>query len=132
MPNIFSTDDFGTAKNELQQDYFDRHTPVVQAVQEAQPGEILKIRVRVGTHYAHPHESDHYIALIQLWNRETLLAETRYFHGSMGNQPGHTEVEFTIVMPQVSMNLTALSYCTRHGLWRSQPHAIKVVSRSEE
>lgn len=126
MPNIFSINDFGEAKNELQKDYFDRHTPVIQCISEARPGEILRIRVRVGTEYAHPHEADHYIALIQLWNRETLLAEAHFYHGVLGNQPGNVEIEFTVVMPQVSMNLTALSYCTKHGLWRSQPHAVKV------
>ncbi|MGC8802347.1 MAG: desulfoferrodoxin family protein [Bacteroidales bacterium] len=127
MPNIFSINDFGTAKTELQQDYFDRHTPVIQSVQEAKAGEIIKIRVRVGTAYPHPHESEHYIAFIQLWNRESLLAETRFYYGSLGCQPGHAEVEYTLVMPQVSMNLTALSYCTKHGLWKSQPQQIKVI-----
>lgn len=126
MPNIFSVNDFGPARSELQQDYFDRHTPVIQSVQEARAGEVLKIRIRVGTDYTHPHDADHYIAMIQLWNRETLLAETRFFHGIMGNQPGNVEVEFSVVMPQVSMNLTALSYCTKHGLWKSQPQVIKI------
>jgi hypothetical protein len=27
----------------------------------------------------------------------------------------------------VSMNLTAMCLCTQHGLWSSEPYAVKVV-----
>ncbi len=127
MPRIFSKNDF-ISENEIKQDYLDRHTPIIICQKSAKRGEILKVKVRVGSEYAHPDEGEHHIANIQLWNRETLLAEARYYPGTMGNKLGNIEVEFTVVMPQVSMNLTALSYCTKHGLWQSEPFLVKVIS----
>ncbi|MCX7987777.1 MAG: desulfoferrodoxin family protein [Bacteroidales bacterium] len=128
MPTIFSPTDFGEAKNELQKDYFDRHTPVIHCDTQVGVGELFKIKIRIGNEYTHPHEADHHISYIQLWNRETLLTETRFYPGILPSQPGNIEVEYTMIMPQVSMNLTALSYCTKHGLWRSQPVVVKAVS----
>ena len=70
---------------------------------------------------------DHFISVIQLWNRETLLAEARYTAGVYGNVPSHFEIDFYIVAPEVSMNLSAMSVCTKHGLWQSEDKQVKVV-----
>ncbi len=82
---------------------------------------------RLGDEYPHPDDHDHFISVMQLWNRETLLAEARYTAGAMGNKPSHTEVEFFIVAPEVSMNLSAMAVCTKHGLWQSEDKAVKVI-----
>ncbi len=126
MPKIFSADSFQHSDNELKRDYFDRHTPVIECADCVKEGEKLFVKVRVGNAYMHPDEGDHYIAYVQLWNRETLLAETRYYPGTLGNVPGNVEVGF-LVVPKVSMNLVAMSYCTKHGLWQSAPRMVKVV-----
>ena len=75
----------------------------------------------------YPDDPDHYISVLQLWNRETLLAESRYTSGAYGNKPTHVEVDFYLVAPDVSMNLSAMSVCTKHGLWQSVEKPVKVV-----
>jgi superoxide reductase len=90
-------------------------------------GEKFEVKVKLGEEYPHPDEHDHFISVIQLWNRETLLAEARYTAGVYGNIPSHFEVDFYIVAPEVSMNLSAMSVCTKHGLWQSEDKPVKVV-----
>jgi len=90
-------------------------------------GGLFKVKVRMGENYAHPDDHDHYISTIQLWNRETLLAETRYSSGAYSNKPAHAEVDFFINAPGVSMNLSAMAVCTKHGLWQSEDKAVKVI-----
>lgn len=101
--------------------------PHVICADEARRGEKFVVKVRIGEDYPHPDEYDHSISLIQLWNRETLLAETRYTPGVYGNLPAHVEVDFHIVAPDVSMNLSAMSVCSKHGLWQSEEKPVKVV-----
>jgi superoxide reductase len=127
MPRIFKAFDIEKEEKELRKDYFDRHTPVIICVNEVKKGEKFLIKVRVGTEYVHPDDFSHFINFIQLWNRETLLAETRFLPGTFGNIPGNPEIDFYIVAPDVSMNLTAMCLCTQHGLWASEPKAVKVV-----
>jgi superoxide reductase len=130
MPHIFSPNDFSnTEKSEVQKDYIDRHTPILICPDETEEGKPVKVKIRIGNEYSHPDEGDHFISLIQLWNRESLLAEARYYPGAMGNQRGNIEVEFTII-PKVSMQLTALSYCTKHGFWQSIPVSLKVIHQN--
>jgi superoxide reductase len=125
MPRIFTATDIQQLDKEVQKDYFDRHTPVIECPSEVNENDKLPVRIFLGSQYAHPDDGDHFIGKVQLWNRETLLAEATIFPGAMGNQPGHVEVVFTII-PKVSMNLTAMSYCTKHGLWQSLPKEVKV------
>ena len=125
MPKIFSPVDIHTLDKELQKDYFDRHSPRVICDNTGIRGEKFKVKVIVGDHYQHPNDPDHYIGFVQLWDRETFLTEIKYGLGTMGNTPNQVEVDFFIV-PKVSMNLTALSYCTKHGLWQSEPVYVKV------
>jgi superoxide reductase len=127
MPRVFKAIDIEQEKKELRKDYFDRHTPVIICDSKVKKGNKLQVKVRVGTDYVHPDDFNHYISYVQLWNRETLLAETRFLPGTFGNKPGNPEVDFYIVAPEVSMSLTAMCLCTQHGLWMSEPKAIKVV-----
>jgi superoxide reductase len=130
MPKIVNPVDISTLDKEAKKDYFDRHCPVINCADEANEGDKFKVNVRVGTEYKHPDDGDHYINYIQLWNRETLLAEAKIFPGSMGNIPSQAEVDFYIV-PKVSMNLTAMSYCTKHGLWQSNSKEVTVIHKQQ-
>ena len=126
MPRVFKTVDISKEEKEIRKDYFDRHTPHIICPKESKRGEKLKIKVKLGNEYTHPDEPDHFISFIQLWNRETFLAEAHFTPGVLGNIPGYVEVDFYIV-PQVSLNLSALSSCTKHGLWQSESMEVKVV-----
>jgi superoxide reductase len=44
-----------------------------------------------------------------------------------GHKPNHFEIDFYIVAPEVSMNLSAMAVCTKHGLWQSEDKAVKVI-----
>jgi superoxide reductase len=130
MPKIFKLVDSTKIEKEVQKDYFDRHSPIIVCNDKANEGEKFKVKIRIGSEYNHPDDNDHFIGFIQLWNRETLLAEVKMFPGTMGNNAGQPEVDFYIV-PKVSMNLTAMSYCTRHGLWQSEAKEVTVIKKSE-
>ena len=126
MPRVFKSVEMDALEKELQKDYFDRHTPHVICDVFAKRGEKFKIKVQLGSDYAHPDEPDHYISYIQLWNRETFLAEAHFTLGMLGNKPEHVEVDFYII-PKVSMNLAAMAVCTKHGLWQSDSMEVKVI-----
>jgi superoxide reductase len=127
MPRIFkASEEEKKEGKEVRKDYFDRHSPVVICEGTASKGEKMKVKVRVGTEYSHPDDPDHYISYVQLWNRETLLAEASFPPGTLGNQKSQVEVDFYII-PVLSMNLSAISYCTNHGLWQSEFVEVKVV-----
>lgn len=127
MPRIFkASEEEKTEGKEVRKDYFDRHSPVIICEKTATKGEKFRIKVRVGSEYSHPDDPDHYISYVQLWNRETLLAETSFPPGMLGNQKSKAEVDFYII-PTLSMNLSAMSYCTKHGLWQSESVEVKVV-----
>ena len=111
----------------MRRDYFDRHTPVIHCDCEAREGEKLRVKVKLGSEYSHPDDPDHYIKYVQLWNRETFLAEAHFTPGTLGNRPEHVEVDFYIIPGPVSLNLTAMSVCTQHGLWQSEPREVVVL-----
>lgn len=127
MPRLFKVTDIEQEEKEIRKDYFDRHTPFILCPDEVTRGDKFSVKIRIGSNYPHPDDPSHYIHYIQLWNRETLLAETRFLPGTFGNKPNNPEVDFYMVAPDVSMNLTAIALCTQHGLWASEPKAIKVV-----
>lgn len=131
MPRIFNAVDISPEEKEVRKDYFDRHAPVIVCEDTAVSGEKFRVKVRVGTDYKHPDDADHYISFIQLWNIETFLAEIHFGPGVMGSQANQVEVDFFIV-PKNSMQLTALSNCTKHGLWQSKTKEVKVVHNSQE
>jgi superoxide reductase len=127
MPRVFKATEIEREEKEVKRDYLDRHMPHVFCPDEVKRGEKFAVKVVMGEEYPHPDEHDHYISVLQLWNRETLLAETRYTAGVYGNKPSHAEVDFYIVAPEVSMNLSAMAVCTKHGLWQSEDKAVKVI-----
>lgn len=131
MPSIFQAVDISKEGNELRKDFFDRHAPVVICEQLANRGEKFKVKVRVGTHYQHPDEADHFVSFVQLWNHETFLAQAQFGPGILGNQASQVEVDFYII-PKNSMLLTALSNCTKHGLWQSEAVEVKVIHEGKE
>jgi superoxide reductase len=127
MPRVFKAIEIEKEEKEVKRDYLDRHMPHVSCPDTVKRGEKFGIKVRIGDEYAHPDEPDHFISVIQLWNRETLLAEARYTAGVYGNKPNHFEIDFYIVAPEVSMNLSAMAVCTKHGLWQSIDKPVTVI-----
>jgi superoxide reductase len=127
MPRVFTPVDISKEEKELRRDYFDRHTPVIVCQDRVKEGEKFRVKVRLGTEYAHPDDPDHYIQYIQLWNRETFLAEVHFAPGTLGNKAEHMEVDFFIVPGPVSMNLSAMAACTKHGLWQSESKEVSIL-----
>ncbi|HKL67725.1 MAG TPA: desulfoferrodoxin family protein [Bacteroidales bacterium] len=127
MPRVFKATNIENEDKEVKKDYLDRHMPHVICVDEVKKGDVFRVKVRMGEDYNHPDDHDHYISTIQLWNRETLLAETKYSSGAYGNQGSNVEVDFYIAAPEVSMNLSAMAVCTKHGLWQSEDKQVKVI-----
>jgi len=126
MPRVFKAVDISKEEKELRKDYFDRHAPRIICDKTAKRNEKFKVKVMVGEHYTHPDDPDHYINHVQLWNRETFLAEAHFAPGTLANLSGNLEVDFYIV-PKVSMNLSAMAVCTNHGLWQSDPVEVNVI-----
>lgn len=125
MPKINRYQDISQIDREAKKDYIDRHSPFVHCEATAKKGEPFKVKVKMGNEYKHPDDFDHYISYVQLWNGEVFLGEAHFTPGVLGNQPGHAQVDFYIV-PQKSLKLTAMSYCTKHGLWQSDEVAVEV------
>ncbi len=117
--------DIDTIEREAKKDYIDRHSAFVHCEKEAKLGEAFKVKVRVGDEYKHPDDADHYIAWVQLWNGEKMLAKADFIEGALGNEPGNVEVEFNIV-PKKNMKLIAMAFCTKHGLWQSEEIEVEV------
>ncbi|MBV5278054.1 MAG: dethiobiotin synthase [Campylobacteraceae bacterium] len=81
----------------------------------------FKITVKVGNNHSHIDDFDHFIANIQLFNGEILLARADFVAGLVGGtmKRGNAEVTFTIVPTTNKLSLVANSYCTKHGVWES-------------
>ena len=125
MPKVNRYVDIDTVEREAKKDYIDRHSPFVHCEESAKKGEPFTVKVKVGNEYSHPDDFDHYIAYVQLWNGETLLGQATFTPGTLGNEKGHVEVDFHIV-PTGNLKLTAMAYCTKHGLWESDPVNVTV------
>jgi superoxide reductase len=110
---------------EAKKDYIDRHSAFVHCEANAKAGQKFKVKVKVGDEYAHPDDFDHYIAWVQLWNGENNLAQANFTAGAMGNAATNLEVDFYIV-PTKNMKLTAMAFCTKHGLWQSEEVVVEV------
>jgi len=117
--------DISEIDREAKKDYIDRHSAFVHCDTNAKTGQKFKVKVKVGDEYAHPDDFDHYIAWIQLWNGENNLAQANFTAGAMGNVAGNLEVDFYII-PTKNMKLTAMAYCTKHGLWQSEEVIVEV------
>ena len=119
-------EDISQIDKEAKKDYIDRHSAFVHCEDSATKGEKFKVKVKVGDEYAHPDDFDHYIAYVQLWNGETFLAQANFEAGTLGSVVGQVEVDFHIV-PTKKMKLTAMAYCTKHGLWQSDEVVVEVA-----
>jgi len=118
-------EDISQIDKEAKKDYIDRHSAFVHCEQTAKKGEKFKVKVKVGDEYSHPDDFDHYIAYVQLWNGETLLAQANFTAGMLGSQSNQVEVDFYLV-PTKKLKLTAMAYCTKHGLWQSNEVVVEV------
>lgn len=118
--------DISTVDKEAKKDYIDRHSAFVHCENNAKKGEKFKVKVKVGDEYLHPDVPDHYIAWVQLWNNEKMLGQATFIEGALGGEAGQLEVDFYII-PTRNMKLTALAFCTKHGLWQSEEVAVEVT-----
>lgn len=118
-------EDISQIDREAKKDYIDRHSAFVYCDDKAVVGEKFKVKVKVGDEYKHPDDFDHYIQYVQLWNKETMLAQAIFTAGAQGSAPSNLEVDFFIV-PQKGMKLIAHAYCTKHGLWQSDEVEVTV------
>ena len=126
MPTVSRYVDISTVDKEAKKDYIDRHSPFVHCETTAKKGEKFSVRVQMGNEYKHPDDFDHYISYIQLFDGETLLGQTTYMAGAQGSAPANAEATFTIIPTKSKLKLTAMSYCTKHGLWESTPVEVVV------
>ncbi len=126
MPKINRYVDIDTVEREAKKDYIDRHSPFIYCESSATKGEKFAVTVKMGKEYTHPDDFDHYIESIALYDGETLLAKADFLAGALGNQKGHQEVTFNIV-PTKNLNLVAQGYCTKHGIWESDPVKVSVA-----
>ena len=118
--------DISQLDKEAKRDYIDRHSAFVHCDKTAQKGEKFKVKVMVGDEYKHPDDFDHYIAWVQLWDGEMMLAQTNFTAGAFGNEAAHAEVDFYVVPSKSNMKLTATAFCTKHGLWHSDEIVVEV------
>ena len=125
MPKINRYVDIDTVEREAKKDFIDRHSPFVHCEGSAKKGEKFKVKVKMGNEYSHPDDFDHYISYVQLFNGETLLGQATFTAGALGNQKENLEVDFYIV-PTGNLKLSAMSYCTKHGVWESDPVSVEV------
>lgn len=128
MPVINRYVDIDQVEKEAKKDYIDRHSPFIHCADAAIKDQAFAVTVKMGNAYTHPDDYDHYIRNIQLYNGQTLLAEANFPPGSLGGNgaKGHAQVTFNVVPTTSKLNLTAMSYCTKHGLWESDPVVVEV------
>ena len=128
MPKINRYVDIDTVERESKKDYIDRHSPFIHCEDSAKKGEMFAVTVKMGKEYTHPDDFDHYIANMALYDADTLLARADFIPGALGNQKAHATVTFHIIPVKNKLKLVAQAYCTKHGIWESDP---KVVTVSE-
>jgi superoxide reductase len=128
MPKINRYVDISSVDREAKKDYIDRHSPFVHCEKTAKAGEKFAITVKVGNEYLHPDDPEHFIESINLFNGETALGEARFLAGTLGGagSKSQAEVTFHILPASGKLNLTAMSYCTKHGIWESDPVEVTV------
>ena len=128
MPKINSYVDISTVEREAKKDYIDRHSPFILCEKSAKSGSKFPVTVRMGNEYEHPDDADHYIRSIQLFNGETLVGEAAFPPGSLGGNgaKGQAEVTFNMAPSGEALSLTAIAYCTKHGLWTGDPVEVSI------
>ncbi len=125
MPKVNRYVDIDSVEKEAKKDFIDRHSPFIHCKGSAKAGEKFAVTVKVGEEYTHPDDMDHYIQYVQLWNGQTLLGEASFNAGMLGGDgaKGHAEVTFHLA-PAGKLKLSAMAYCTKHGLWESDPKEV--------
>lgn len=120
MPRLFSYNNFATCSDKVRI-YADKHSPVVICDSEvvAIRNKTFKVKVKIGKTIKHPNTPEHHFEYVQLWNLETLVGEVKLQRASYGDQPIQIETDFTFI-PKISLRLTAVAYCNKHGLWQSE------------
>ncbi len=125
MPKINRYVDIDQVDKEAKKDFIDRHSPFIHCESEAKAGEPFAVTVKMGNEYSHPDDFDHYIKSITLFDKETQLTHADFVAGALGNEKGHQTVTFHIVAHK-KMKLVAHAYCTKHGIWESDPVEVAV------
>jgi superoxide reductase len=129
MPTINSPATITPEMKEARRDYLDRHTPHVLAPAAVMPGEPFAVTVKMGRDYVHPDLDNHHIQRLQLFDGERLLATAVYEPGaaSAGREEakGFSQATFQISLAKRA-RLSALSYCTQHGLWQSEETVVEI------
>ena len=114
---------------EAKKDYIDRHTPHVIAPAKVKKGEAFDVTVKLGNEYVHPDVIDHHIQWVQLYDGNTMLAMAMYQPGvtvaGKEEASGFTQVTFHVSLAKTG-KLTAMSYCTKHGVWMSEEAVVEV------
>ena len=110
---------------EAKKDYIDRHSPFIHCDTTMNKDVKNYVRVKVGNEYSHPDDFDHYIHKVALFDGERLLGEAIVPAGTLGNKSEHLEITFSVV-PTRKMKLSALAYCTKHGVWQSEETVVDV------
>ena len=118
-------EDISQIDREAKKDYIDRHSAFIHCESNAKLGTKFKVKVKVGDEYPHPDVPEHYIAWVQLWDGEKMLAQANFIEGALGNEDNNQEVDFYIV-PKKNMKLIAQAFCTKHGLWQSEEVLVTV------
>lgn len=118
-------EDISQIEREAKRDFIDRHSAFIHCENQANKGEKFKVKVKIGDEYKHPDDFDHYISWIQLWDGERMLTESSFVAGVQGGAPSQVEVDYHIV-PTKTMKLSALVFCTKHGLWQSDEKTVEV------
>ncbi|QOG11559.1 class II SORL domain-containing protein [Arcobacter sp. FWKO B] len=127
MPKINRYVDIDTVEREAKKDFIDRHSAFVHCQNNAKKGEKFAVTIKVGEAYTHPDDFDHYIASVTLFDGETMLAKADFVAGALGNQKSQAEVTFNIIPMGNKLNLVAHAYCTKHGIWESDPVVVTVT-----
>ncbi len=130
MPRLFSYSDFKDGSESVKT-YADKHSPVIICPTSTQRDLPFSVKVQIGRSVKHPNAVDHHYEYIQLWNLETLISQVQLQRSSFGDDPVHIEVQFNFI-PKVSLRLTALAYCNKHGLWKSEEVFVKVYDNQDE
>ncbi len=127
MIKINKYEDINKMEQDAKKDFVDRHSPFIHAENVAKKGELFSVTIKMGNEYQHPDDFDHYISQITLFNGQTKLAEASFIAGALGGQgsKGNQTITFNIILDK-NAKLVAHSYCTKHGVWESDPFEVKV------
>ncbi len=129
MPKINAPTTITEEMKDAKRDYLDRHTPHVIAPPRVAKGEAFNVTVKMGQEYVHPDLPEHFIQSLSLYKGEKLLANASYAPGAAtsGKEPASTfqEATFRIALDGKA-TLSAVSYCTMHGLWQSDSVTVEV------